>query len=76
MREDEALTIVGALRGQLAGSDITGDVSSWRYATWWKRLMSAGDGQDTQIGAAALAEWQAGQHALNLRLVERLTMPP
>ena len=76
MREDEALAIIGALRGQLVGSDITGDVSSWRYATWWKRLMSAGDGQDTQIGAATLAEWQAGQHALNLRLVERLTMPP
>lgn len=76
MREEEAMHIIDALRGQLAGSDITGDVSSWRYATWWKRWMSAGDGQDTAIGAATLADWQAGQHALNLRLVEQLRTCP
>jgi hypothetical protein len=47
-------------------------VSSWRYATWWKRWMSAGDGQDTQIDAQTLATWQLGQHAFNERLVEHL----
>ncbi|MBS0506999.1 MAG: arginase family protein [Proteobacteria bacterium] len=72
MREDEAMDIIAALHGQIVGSDITGDVSSWRYATWWKRLLSAGDGQDTQIQAATLADWQGGQHALNLRLVEHI----
>ncbi|WP_027014359.1 arginase family protein [Comamonas composti] len=72
MQEEQALAIIDALAGQLVGSDITGDVSSWRYATWWKRLMSAGDGQDTQIDAVTLAAWQAGQHALNRRLVECL----
>ena len=72
MLEDEAMAIVDALAGQIVGSDITGDVSSWRYATWWKRLLSAGDGQDTQIDAATLADWQAGQHALNARLVRQI----
>jgi hypothetical protein len=72
MQENEALDIIGALAGQIVGSDITGDVSSWRYATWWKRWMSAGDGQDTQIDAQTLATWQLGQHAFNERLVEHL----
>jgi len=70
MQEGEALDIIGALAGQIVGSDITGDVSSWRYTTWWKRWMSAGDGQDTQIDAQTLATWQLGQHAFNERLVE------
>ena len=34
--------------------------------------MSAGDGQDTAIDASTLADWQAGQHALNLRLVQHI----
>lgn len=72
MLEAQALHIVEALRGQLVGSDITGDVSSWRYSTWWKRWMSAGDGQDTQIDAVTLVAWQAGQHALNQRLVNAI----
>jgi hypothetical protein len=72
MQEAEAMDLIAALRGQIRGSDITGDVSSWHYATWWKRLMSAGDGQDTEINAAELALWQAGQHALNQRLVTQI----
>ena len=72
MQEAEAMNLIAALRGQIRGSDITGDVSSWHYATWWKRLMSAGDGQDTEINAAELALWQTGQHALNQRLVTQI----
>ncbi|QIL82665.1 hypothetical protein G7047_24060 [Diaphorobacter sp. HDW4A] len=72
MREEDAAQIIAALRGQIAGSDITGDISAWRYATWWKRLLSAGDGQDTQIPEMQLATSQIGQHALNERLVEQL----
>ena len=72
MQESEAMALIDALRGQIRGSDITGDVSSWQYATWWKRLMSAGDGQDTQIDASTLSAWQAGQHGLNQRLVARI----
>jgi hypothetical protein len=73
MREAQALGIIAALAGQLVGSDITGDVSSWRYATWWKRWLSAGDGQDTAMDAQALAQAQAGQHALNQRLLAALS---
>ena len=72
MLEQQAVQLIDALHGQITGSDITGDVSSWHYATWWKRLMSAGDGQDTQIDAATLAAWQAGQHGLNQRLVAHI----
>jgi hypothetical protein len=72
MQEHEAVAIIAALSGQIVGSDITGDVSSWRYGTWWKRLMSAGDGQDTQIDAATLATWQLAQHALNERLLAHI----
>ena len=72
MLEKQAMGLIDALRGQIIGSDITGDVSSWHYSTWWKRLMSAGDGQDTQIDVETLAAWQAGQHGLNQRLVQRI----
>ena len=72
MREEESTRIIDALSAQIVGSDITGDVSSWRYATWWKRLLSAGDGQDTQIDSTALAASQKGQHAFNERLVGRI----
>ena len=72
MQEQQAVDLIHALHGQLRGSDITGDVSSWQYSTWWKRWMSAGDGQDTQIDAVTLATWQAGQHGLNQRLIEQI----
>ena len=73
MRGEEAECIIEALRGQIVGSDVTGDVSSWRYSTWWKRLMSEGDGQDTEIDATTLAQWQAGQHAFNQGLLRMIT---
>lgn len=72
MREDDAMRIIDALAGQLVGSDITGNISIWRYTTWWKRLLSAGDGQSTQIDATTLASAQISQHVLNERLVERI----
>lgn len=62
---------IDALAGRLIGSDVTGDISAYRYATWWKRKLSALDEQP-EIDAAQLAAWQAEQHALNLRLLERI----
>jgi len=62
---------IDALAGRVVGSDINGDVSAYRYATWWKRKLSALDEQP-EIDAAQLAQWQAQQHALNLRLLERI----
>ncbi|WP_239467169.1 arginase family protein [Rhodoferax koreensis] len=70
--EAQAMAVIDALRGQLVGSDVTGEVSAYRYHTAWKRWLSAQDGQDTAIDPAQLALWQDGQHALNLRLLRRL----
>ena len=73
MREEQAMQIIDALAGQIVGSDITGDVSSYRYRSWWKRWLSAQDGQDIELDdATALNAWQAGQHALNMRLVAQI----
>lgn len=72
LQEAQALRLVEALRGQLVGSDITGEVSAYRYRSAWKRWLSAQDGQDTAIDPVQLAAWQAGQHALNQRLLARL----
>ena len=72
MREEQAARIIQSLTGQLTGSDITGDISSWRYATWWKRLLSAGDGQSTRMSPAQIAAAQAGQHRLTTRLLQHM----
>ncbi len=71
MLEADLARGIDALHGRLVGSDITGDVSAYRYRTWWKRKLSALDEQP-EIDAAQLAQWQAQQHALNLRLLERI----
>lgn len=69
--EHDLVRGIETLNGRLIGSDITGDVSAYRYKTWWKRKLSALDEQP-EIDAAQLAEWQAQQHALNLRLLRRI----
>ncbi|MGN6519540.1 MAG: arginase family protein [Dokdonella sp.] len=69
--DTDLFAAIDAMHGRLIGSDITGDVSAYRYSTWWKRKLSALDEQPA-IDAGQLAAWQAQQHALNLRLLERL----
>lgn len=61
-----------ALAGRVIGSDITGEVSLYQYRSWWKRWLSAADGQEAP-SAGRLAQWQAQQHALNARLIDRLS---
>jgi hypothetical protein len=68
MREAEMLDAIALFRGRLVGSDITGDVSAYRYRTGWKRWMSAMDRQP-DVGGTQLADWQRQQHCLNLRLL-------
>ncbi|MEO8459042.1 MAG: hypothetical protein ABI451_00805 [Dokdonella sp.] len=72
MREDEMMAIIDLLAGRIIGSDITGDVSIHRYRQWWKRKLSALDAQP-DIAPNEISEWQAQQHALNVRLLERIT---
>jgi len=65
---DHALELIGSLRHGLVGSDINGEVSRYRYHSWWKRRLSALDAQP-DIDPARLNDWQAQQHALNLQLL-------
>lgn len=62
-----AMDVIGSLRNGLVGSDINGEVSHYHYQSWWKRRLSAMDDQP-DIDPTMLAQWQAQQHALNLRL--------
>jgi arginase family enzyme len=72
LSDSDLFTAIDALSGMLVGSDITGDVSAYRYNAWWKRKLSALDEQPL-IDAVQLAAWQAQQHALNLRLLDRIS---
>jgi len=69
LSEDEMMETIAGLRGRLIGSDITGDVSSYRYRTWWKRWLSALDRQP-DVSRGELAGWQREQNAINLRLID------
>lgn len=69
--DTDLFAAIEALHGRVLGSDITGDISAYRYATWWKRKLSALDEQP-EIDPAQLAAWQAQQHALNLSLLARI----
>ncbi len=66
--ESDLAAGIHALAGRLLGSDVTGEVSIHRYRSGWKRRLSALDEQPA-IDAVRLADWQAQQHALNLRLL-------
>jgi hypothetical protein len=65
---EHALALIEGLPGGLVGSDITGEVSHYRYRSWLKRRLSAIDAQP-QVDLADLAIWQRQQHALNVRLL-------
>jgi hypothetical protein len=64
----QALSIIDSLCGGLVGSDITGDISVYRYLSWWKRRLTAIDSQPV-VSEQDLASWQAQQHALNGQLL-------
>ena len=63
---------IGALRGQVVGSDITGEFSAYRYRSAWKRWLSRIDAQPGEIEPGVLQVWRSKQHALNRRLVKRI----
>jgi len=51
--------------------DVTGDVSAYRYASRWKRVLTWLDRQP-EIPAGLLSVWQKQQQAVNQRLLARL----
>lgn len=69
---DNARQLIEALRGQLIGSDITGEVSVHHYQTGWKRWLSALDRQPP-IPTESLDKWQAQQTAINRQLLTWMT---
>lgn len=71
MRLEELESAIRMLDGRLTGSDVVGDVSSYRYRSRFMRLLSGLDGQP-EIPAASLAEWQAGHQRVNQRLLALL----
>jgi hypothetical protein len=71
MSEMEMLDVIALLRERLIGSDVTGDVSRYRYRTKWKHWMSALDAQP-DIDRENLAQWQSEHRGLNLRLLRAL----
>jgi hypothetical protein len=75
LRLEHALALIGALPGPLAGSDITGEVSQYRYRSLFKRVLSALDGQPA-VDGAQLADWQAQQHRLNIELLRAIDALP
>jgi len=70
--ETHLMQVIHALRSQIIGSDITGEISQYHYQTWWKRWLSALDGQ-TEIPTGQLSTWQKDHHMLNQRLLAAIT---
>ncbi|EIM04315.1 arginase family protein [Rhodanobacter denitrificans] len=75
LRLQHAVELIGSLRGGLVGSDITGEISAYRYRSWWKRRLSAMDAQPT-IDERELARWQGQQHVLNEHLLAAIDRCP
>jgi hypothetical protein len=71
MALEELETAIGLVRGQLIGSDVVGDVSSYRYRSRFKRLLSGLDRQP-EIPAASLEAMQTRHHEVNRRLLSLL----
>jgi hypothetical protein len=71
MRDTELFAAIELLQGQLVGSDITGEVSTYHYSSWWKRWVSSLDKQP-KIDSTRLPILQTQHHALNLSLLERI----
>jgi hypothetical protein len=68
LEEQHAMAIIEALRGRIVASDINGEVSAYRYRTWWKRMLSGMDGQEP-VPQSELDAWQMQQRAFNALLL-------
>jgi hypothetical protein len=71
MRLEELASAIRQLRGRLVGSDVTGDVSSYRYRSRFKRLLSGLDRQPP-IPDHLLEEWQTRHQEVNRELLSVL----
>lgn len=72
LRRVDVAAIISAVQGCVVGSDVTGDVSLWRYRSAWKRWLSKADGQEQAHLGANLRPWQARQNAFNWQILRLL----
>src|SRR5206468_5993234 len=71
MRLEELESAIRMLRPRIIGSDVVGDVSSYRYKSRFKRFLSGLDGQP-EIPEHSLTEWQAAHQRVNERLLSAI----
>ncbi|HZP87266.1 MAG TPA: hypothetical protein VFB54_10635 [Burkholderiales bacterium] len=69
MRLAQLEAIIAATQGRVIGSDITGEVSSHRYRSRWKRLLSAIDHQPS-VDPGLLRASRAAHCAVNRHLLD------
>ncbi|MCX7165594.1 MAG: arginase family protein [Rhodocyclales bacterium] len=71
MRMDELGAAIRLLQGRIVASDITGEVSVYRYRSRLKRLMSGLDAQ-AAIAPEELPQWQEKHQSINRQLLDWL----
>ena len=62
---------IDLIRNLVIASDVTGEVSSYRYASRWKRILTWLDRQP-EIPGGLLRVWQEQHSAVNQRLLAKL----
>ncbi|MGG6462107.1 arginase family protein [Solilutibacter silvestris] len=68
---DDALAVIAALKSNIVASDITGEVSMYRYRSPFKRLLSRLD-QQPDPSADEIDAWQREQAGVNRQLIAAL----
>ena len=72
MRLEELTDAIRTLQGRIIASDVTGDVSSYRYRSRFKRFLSGLDRQP-EIPERILNEWQVQHQKVNRQLLSLLS---
>ena len=72
LREEELLGAVRALAPNVFAADVTGEISFFRYESWWKRRLARLDGQSLEP-PADLAALHEAHRTLNERLLAALS---
>ncbi len=71
MRMEELGAAIRALQGRVIASDVTGDVSIYRYRSRLKRLLTGLDAQP-EIASDELQHWQTQHQSINRQLLDWL----
>jgi len=72
LEEKSLLAAIATLKPFLIASDITGEISTYAYRSFWKRLLTRLDGQSTDAPRSDLKEQQRRQQQLNQQIVALL----